>query len=221
MGLHLGRVLHGVDLLLPLGVAAAVVAGFALAPWVLVLLAPTRRPESALRQRLRSTPGTPAPERVRVVTGSRGEAVDAFAVGVLPGGEYVFVTEALLTTFDPDEVEAVLAHEAGHLGMGHLRRRCGAAGLAGLAWVGVVPAVGPLAAAGAAVGLLAAVIGLGVRQEYAADRYAAGRTGRDATLRALERLERSTSASRVPAPLNRLSARAWLRRRIARLRACE
>ncbi len=223
MGLHTGRVFDGVDPLVPLGIAAAVVAGFAVAPWIVSLFTPTKRPGIALRERLESTPGTPAPGRVRIVSGERGEAVDAFAVGVLPGAEYVFVTEGLLASFDAEEAAAVLAHEAGHLRLGHLRRRCVAAGLAGLAWAVVassVRAVGPLAATvGFAGCLLAVVLALGVRHEYAADRYAAGRTGQDATLRALRSLERSTAAPRAPAPLDRLSARAWLRRRIARLGA--
>ncbi|PSP76528.1 hypothetical protein BRC81_13015 [Halobacteriales archaeon QS_1_68_20] len=222
MGLHTGRVFDGGDPLVPLGIAAAVVAGFAVAPWVVSLFAPTRRPGTELREQLESLPGSPAPARVRVVTGGRGEAVDAFAVGVFPGAEYVYVTEGLLASFDAEESAAVLAHEAGHLRLGHLRRRCAAAGLAGVTWAvvaGSVSAVGPLVATvGFAGCLLAVVLALGVRHEYAADRFAAERTGRDATLRALRSLERSTTASRAPAPLDRLSARAWLRRRIARLR---
>lgn len=221
MGLHAGRVLHATEPLW-LGAALAVAAGFALAPYVVGLLTPTRRPGRALRERLESTPGTPAARQVRVVPGEEGERIDAFAVGVVPTHEYVFVTEALIETFEPDEAAAVLAHEAGHLGRGHLRRRCAAAVCAGPAWGALAAAVPGVGAGAALVGfagtVLAVAVVLGVHHEYDADRHAARRVGRDPTLRALERLERSANASRAPAPLDRLSARAWLRRRIARLR---
>lgn len=221
MGLHtVGRVAGGVDPLVPLGLAAATVAGFALAPWVIGQFAATRRPHRDLRSTLAAESGLPAPDCVRVVTGSQGEEVDAFAVGIAPGREYVHVTEALVDSFDDDELAAVLAHEAGHVELGHLRRRCAVAMLLGLCW-GAVAATG-IGTAAASVGfgatLFAAVLALAIRHEYEADRYAAGRTGRDATLRALERLKRTAPPSRGPAPLDRLSARAWLRQRISRLR---
>lgn len=215
------RVLAGVDPLLPLGIAVAVVAGFALAPRIVEGITATRRPNPDFRDRLAARSGLPVPGRVRVVTGTRGRRIDAFAVGIVPGHEYVYVTEALVESFDEDELDAVLAHEAGHLELGHLRRRCSVAVLLGLAW-GVPAAVG-LGTAAATVGfgvtLFGAVLVQGIRHEYDADRLAARRAGHGATRRALERLKRSAPPSRVPAPLDRLSARAWLRRRIHRLRA--
>lgn len=221
MGLHsVGRVVDGVDPLVPLGLVAAAVAGFALAPWVIGQFTATRRPDRGLRTRLATRSGLPAADSVRVVTGSRGQEVDAFAVGIVPGREYVHVTEALVDSFDDDELAAVLAHEAGHVELGHLRRRCGVAMLLGLGW-GALAAAG-VGTAAASVGfgatLFVAVLALAIRHEYEADRYAASRIGRDGTRRALERLKRTAPPSRGPAPLDRLSARAWLRRRIRRLR---
>lgn len=230
-----GQVLSGIDplfpvepffpveALLPVVAATAVVAGFAVVPWMVGRLTTTARPGPVLRSLLDANVGLPDPKRVRVISGARGRHIDAFAVGIVPDREYVYVTDALVESFDDDELAAVLAHEAGHVELNHLRKRCGVAALAGLGWgalaaVGVGPAT---ASVGFGVTLFAGMLALGVRQEYDADRYAARRVGREETLRALERLKRTAPPSRVPAPLDRLSARAWLRARIGRLRTVE
>jgi len=205
------------------GLAAAVVAGFAFAPLVIGRFLSTRPPEGLL-----SLPLDDPTRRVRVVTGRHGREVDAFAAGILPGREYVFVTEALVESFEADELAAVLAHEEAHLRFGHLRRRCAAAvaltfaWAAGLATLGPVSGPGTMGATAGFAGALAVVVGgLGVRHEYRSDRYAVRRTGADATLRALGRLEQAAPTPRLPAPLDRLGARALLRRRISRLRSVD
>ena len=47
--------------------------------------------------------------------------LNAFIAGLVPSLRYVFFTDALLERLDPDEVEAVLAHEIGHAACRHLR----------------------------------------------------------------------------------------------------
>lgn len=48
------------------------------------------------------------------------EALNAAVIGALPRFRYVLVTQALLDTLEPDEIEAVYAHEAGHARRGHI-----------------------------------------------------------------------------------------------------
>lgn len=50
----------------------------------------------------------------------RGRALTAAVVGLIPGFRYVLLTPALLEVMDEKEVEAVLAHEIGHVKKWHL-----------------------------------------------------------------------------------------------------
>lgn len=201
-----------------LGIGLVIVAGFSLAPLLIRAVTATRRPGWINQTTARALDGEIEPEAIYVVSGTRGEQIDAFAVGIFPGFQYVFVTEALVESFDPEEIAAIIAHETAHLRLGHLRQRCLVVAVAGIFWALFVPVAG-FAITTVVVGavVLTAILGLGLRHEYAADRYAVSKTGRAVTLEALTRLCASTAPSRVPAPLDRLSARAWVRRRIVRL----
>lgn len=49
-----------------------------------------------------------------------GQAITAGIMGIVPGLRYLLITPALLNTMDRDELEAVLAHEIGHVKKKHL-----------------------------------------------------------------------------------------------------
>ncbi|MCL7487185.1 MAG: M48 family metalloprotease [Desulfobulbaceae bacterium] len=49
-----------------------------------------------------------------------GQVVTAAILGILPGMRYLLITPALLNTMNRDELEAVLAHEIGHVKKKHL-----------------------------------------------------------------------------------------------------
>jgi STE24 endopeptidase len=68
---------------------------------------------------------------------TRGQIINAAVVGALPGFRYVLVTDALLTTLDEEEIEAVFAHEAGHARRGHILLFFGFTAV--LALIGLVP----------------------------------------------------------------------------------
>lgn len=201
-----------------LGIGLVIVAGFTLAPILIRAVTATRRPGWINQTTARALDGEIDPEAIYVVSGTRGEQIDAFAVGIFPGLQYVFVTEALVNSFNSEETAAIIAHETAHLKLGHLRSRCLVVAVAGMFWALFVPVAGfAVTTVAVSAVVLTAILGLGLRHEYAADRYAVTKTGRAVTLGALTQLCASTEPSRVPAPLDRLSARAWIRRRIVRL----
>jgi len=105
--------------LLPLGV---VLLAF---PWALKFLwRATRLPAGPLRERLEA-----AAARLGIATGdilvwhTGGRTVNAAVAGFLPRLRYVFLTDGLLTHFTDDEIEAVFAHEAGHIRGRHMLLR--------------------------------------------------------------------------------------------------
>jgi Zn-dependent protease with chaperone function len=55
-----------------------------------------------------------------LVWDTRGETATAAVFGVLPAPRYVVFTDRLLEELDPEELEAVLGHEVGHIMHGHL-----------------------------------------------------------------------------------------------------
>ena len=73
-----------------------------------------------------------------------GDHVNAAVIGIVPRFRYVFFTDGLLETLEPDEIEAVFAHEAGHARRGHLLLFLGFTGVLGFA--GFLPGavLGPL-----------------------------------------------------------------------------
>jgi STE24 endopeptidase len=75
------------------------------------------------------------------------EAINAAVIGALPRFRYVMISQGLLDTLAPDEVEAVYAHEAGHARRGHILLFFGFSAVLPLALLipGILP--GPFTAA--------------------------------------------------------------------------
>ena len=131
--------------------------------------------------------------RILVIPASVGAAPNAYVSGVFRPRRYLFVAERLLRDLPPDEVEAVVAHEIGHLQHRHVAR-LGLAAIvtsvaAALALFGLVsvatrnmghairsPLFG-LAAAGTALASLYVTRRLSRRFEFEADDFAARMLG--------------------------------------------
>lgn len=163
----------------------------------------------------------------------RGQRVaNALLVGALPFRRYILVSDYLLDELQPDEVEAVVAHEIGHAKGHHLLAKMGAglilyaltvaslvAGIALLdgtaRWVVVVGValvlpLAPLVVQGV----------LGVRLEHRADSYAAKTVGPEPLARGLERLAEVNHIKRRTGPIwNALTQHPGIEQRVARLRA--
>ncbi len=146
------------------------------------------------------------------------EAPNAFATGRSPKRAVVAVTAGMLRHFPPDEIEAVIAHELGHIKHRDMLITTVAAVLAGLIsyagymvfWFGVGGdrRDNPFGAIGAILMLILAPIAAAIIQmaisrsrEYAADHYAGERTGNPLKLaRALARL--AGLNERIPTEVN-------------------
>lgn len=101
---------------------AALLVGF---PLLLKRLWPTEPlPPGALRARLEAAAAR-LDLRVRdlLVWKTDGRVVNAVVTGLAPRVRYVIFTDALLAEFDDDELEAIFAHEAGHVRRRHLASR--------------------------------------------------------------------------------------------------
>jgi Zn-dependent protease with chaperone function len=98
-------------------VAAMLVAG----PPVLRRIFPSSPLTGPAAERLRAL-ATRARVGVRAIvvwrTGARG-VVNACVAGVIPQTRYIFVTDGLLAALEPEEVEAVFAHEVSHVRCHH------------------------------------------------------------------------------------------------------
>jgi STE24 endopeptidase len=97
--------------------AAALIA----APWFLRMMFRTERfPAGPMRDRLEATA-----RRMKLrysdilVWHTHGGVANAMVAGVVPWVRYVFLSDHLLETLPPDEIEAVFGHEAGHVQHGH------------------------------------------------------------------------------------------------------
>ena len=127
------------------------IRAFSLLAVVLVLLCLT---PFVLRIVWRAKPMPPSPLRARLEAYSKrigfryreilvwpagGDVINAAVIGAFPMFRYVLITDGLLNTLSPDEVEAVYAHEAGHARRGHILLFFGFTGVLGL--VGLVPGV--------------------------------------------------------------------------------
>jgi STE24 endopeptidase len=102
--------------------AAAVLAAFAAMPWILrLVLGLTPLPDGPLARRLLATTrrlGFRCSGLLHWNT-SRGMA-NAMVIGILPWPRYVIFTDRLLEELTPEEVEAVLGHELGHVKHRHI-----------------------------------------------------------------------------------------------------
>lgn len=94
----------------------------AVSPELVRRLLPTRPlAPGALRDRLeRLCTRTGLPMRDILVWNTGGSMVNAAVVGFMPGMRYVLLTDLLLDSMTPVQIEAVFAHEVGHVKHRHL-----------------------------------------------------------------------------------------------------
>ena len=94
----------------------------AISPELIRRLLPTRAlSQGALRDRLEALcRRTHLPMRDILVWDTGGSMVNAAVVGFLPGMRYVLLTDVLLDSMTPPQIEAVFAHEIGHVKHRHL-----------------------------------------------------------------------------------------------------
>lgn len=92
-----------------------------LAPWFLRLMFSTEKlPASPIRDRLEA-----AARRLNLrysdilLWNTHSGVANAMVAGPLPWVRYVFLSDRLIDTLPPDEIEAVFGHEAGHVRHGH------------------------------------------------------------------------------------------------------
>lgn len=152
---------------------------------------------------------------VRVTEASRRTRRANASVGGLGRRKRIALHDTLLERLSADEVEAVLAHEAGHARHLHIPQYLLGLGAAGLAAFAVLAALLPVSgqspAATAALlllalpgvgGLLRPAAGAALRRwEYQADRFAARHTAPDSLIRALEILHRVNATPADADPL--------------------
>lgn len=125
----------------------------AISPELIRRLLPTRAlPPGPLRDRLETLcQRTRLPMRDVLVWDTGGSMVNAAVVGFLPGMRYVLLTDVLLDSMTPPQIEAVFAHEIGHVKHRHLLwyfvflagMTLFFAGPAGALWERLVPAYLP------------------------------------------------------------------------------
>jgi STE24 endopeptidase len=101
-----------------------VVVQLVLPPLVIVLLRARPLPDPTRRRlrRLAARMGVRVRD-IRLVPGRRLRMANAAQIGAMPGLRYVVVTDYLLDQLDPDQVDAVVAHELGHVRGHHLAVR--------------------------------------------------------------------------------------------------
>jgi STE24 endopeptidase len=104
------------------GLAGLGTALIVLAPALVRLSWPTRRlPDSPLRARLESLAQRLGFRFTDILVWDTDySVVNAGVTGALPRFRYVLLTDSLIETLDPDEVEAVFGHEIGHVAHRHL-----------------------------------------------------------------------------------------------------
>jgi Zn-dependent protease with chaperone function len=203
------------------------------APLLAVRLMPSRPLEEPLRSRLQELlrRGGVRVRGIRVLDTRAQKVANALIMGPVPRLRYIVVTDHLLQSLEPDEVDAIVAHEMGHAKQHHLLIKLGvvlavavglvgALALGGRLLAGVDPAVLVLAAP---ILLLLAVLpvqgGLGLLLERKADEYAARLVGVDPTVRALEKLADSNMMKRRTGVLwNLATHHPGIEQRVERLR---
>jgi Zn-dependent protease with chaperone function len=91
------------------------------APWFLRIMFRTERfPAGPMRDRLEATARRMGLRCSDIlVWHTHGGVANAMVAGVVPWVRYVFLSDRLLETLPPDEIEAVFGHEAGHVRHGH------------------------------------------------------------------------------------------------------
>lgn len=110
--------------LLAVYLAVLVAVQILAAPIVVVALRAQPLPDETRRRlrRLATRMGVQVRD-IRAVPGRAAQVANAAQIGAVPGLRYIVVTDYLLDRLDPDEVEAVVAHELGHVRGHHLTVR--------------------------------------------------------------------------------------------------
>ncbi|MFB6203611.1 MAG: M48 family metalloprotease [Candidatus Nanohaloarchaea archaeon] len=184
---------------------AFILGVMALSPYLMMVFQSSRSTEGEIREELEEFCGAQGLELrdIRTIEARGMKNANAVVAGTVPGFNYVFITDYLLDNFSRDEIEAVLAHELGHLERHHLWIKGGAGFVFFGAWMALVTRtslVSPVmdvAGFYGFMGLIMAVLAfyfLGVqgfisqKLEYEADRHAAEIKGEEVTRSALEKL---------------------------------
>jgi STE24 endopeptidase len=157
-------------------------------------------PEAMLERldRLASDMGVQTP-KLRGFAGREQKVANAVQIGLLPGLRYVAVSDYLIDNMSEREVDAVVAHEFGHVRGRHLLLKFGAVLACWISFGALFLALRPGGSASAAFSFVPLVVGmpigmllvnglLGVRLEQRADDAAAATVGADALTSALCRL---------------------------------
>lgn len=179
----------------------ALASGFIIVAAVLAVLRPivierrksTRKLTDTERERLASDVDGADHIRLRITRRSSDRISRARSMGILPGCQYVFVTEELLDSFSEMAIKATVAHEIAHHRHWHpgLRIVLPAVGLIGLA---IIASNGPaLVGVVALLPYLLLVCYVERRTEYTADESAASQVGYSAVITALSHLKRTSS----------------------------
>jgi STE24 endopeptidase len=203
------------------------------APLLAVRLMPTRPLEEPTRGRLEELlrRGGVRVRGIRVLDTRAQKVANALILGPLPRLRYIVVTDHLLQSLEPDEVDAIVAHEMGHARQHHLLVKLGvllavAAALVGALILGGRLLVGAdavvLVLAGPLLLLVSVLLvqgGLGLLLERQADEYAARLVGADAVVRALDRLAETNMLKRRTGVLwNLATHHPGIEQRVDRLR---
>ncbi|NJE08348.1 hypothetical protein E3E31_07395 [Thermococcus sp. M39] len=187
-----------------LGVFAVyILAFFALAPYWTRLFSKPRPLEEPLRSELLKfceSLGFKVRD-IRVTGKKKYKIANAGITGIIPGYRYIFITEYMLETFDPEEIKAVIAHEIGHIKGRHLWINAMIAIGWFVFWMGVVFLLAKLN-----VDILSPAVFFGVffsayilyfvviqgkismRNEFKADEFAAKVVGKETVIKTLEKL---------------------------------
>lgn len=229
--------LHGVAELAVLPLWIAFMVGMVVfVPRLMRALLPTKPVDNGVRQRLLQFAGQHQVKvkDIRCLDTGPEQTANAMIMGLSPRSRYVLITDRLLRDLEPEELDAVLAHELGHAKKHHLLIKLGAALVAWLPAVGVVAAIAALGGhrsaalvvAGTVLAMVLVMASLlvvqgvvGVRLERSADDYASATAGPDALRRGLEKLATANATKRRTGRLwNVLTQHPGLEQRIDRLR---
>jgi STE24 endopeptidase len=176
----------------------------ALQPYLIMLLQNTRELDGPLRDRIDTfcTEQGRSLRNVYRIDGQGNKLANALVAGTIPGLNYVFITDHLIEEFPDEEIEAIVAHELGHLEHRHLWYQGGLSLLVfggwilGADYIGFETLTDQFGFYGTFLPIMALMLvylvvlrgWLAVRQEYEADAYAASLTGQQTAVRALSRL---------------------------------
>jgi hypothetical protein len=229
--------MHGAAqlVLLPLWIAF-IVGILLLTPLLMRAMLPTRPVDDGVRQRLLQLASEQKVKvrDIRCMDTGPEQTANALMIGLFPQVRYVLITDSLLRNLEPDELDAVFAHELAHAKKHHLLIKIGALLVGWLPVVGIVAAVTALGGHRSPALIVAATVlamllmmasllvtqgVVGVRLERSADDYASATTDSDALRRGLEKLAAANATKRHTGRLwNLLTQHPGMDQRIERLR---